>query len=129
MIFQKKNSSTILPTPSTTCFNKKCVNLIMNKSVELEPFKIVQLDFDIILNVPENYLIKIVNHCENPWQILNSYVNYSQVELQLPITSCKKHTLNPGDIICHLLVQPVDAAYNFLKSKYKIFLKFFIHNL
>jgi hypothetical protein len=122
MIFNKKSANTILPTSSTDCFSKNCVNLYMNKNYELSPFKVTEIEFDLIIDVPEGYIIKIINHTNNfPWQILTSYVNYSQNELKLPITSCSNYTLKTGDIVCHLQIQTIEEAYSHFKSKFFIF--------
>jgi hypothetical protein len=129
MIFTKKNNSAIIPTPSTNCYEKRCITLQINKNIDLYPYKVIEIDLDIIANIPEGYILKIINHYNyHPWQVINSviYQNDEEKELRLLITSSSICQLKAGDIVCHAQIQPVEEVFHFLKRKYIYdFLKFF----
>jgi hypothetical protein len=133
MIFYKKNNNAIIPTSSTDCFDKRCNNLYINRNISLQPYKVTEIEFDIVINIPEGYILKIVNHSNNnPWQIITSsiFTNNKPTDLKLLIISSEEHTLHINDIICHLQVQSLQEFHNYLKGNfYKFyFMYFFLFN-
>jgi hypothetical protein len=127
MIFTKKNNSAIIPTPSTNCFEKRCINLHVNKNIDLYPYKVIEIDLDIIANIPEGHILQIINHYNyHPWQVISSVIHQKddeeEKEIRLLITSSSICQLKAGDIVCHAQIQSVEDVFHFLKRKY-------IHNL
>jgi hypothetical protein len=125
MIFTKKNNDAILPTSSTDCFDKRCVSLYVNKTITLHPLHVTEIDFDLMVNIPRGYILRIVNHPNiNPWGVLTTSIynnmDNNEIELKLSVLSSLKHTLKPNDILCHLQLLDVNEFFFVLKCKYKL---------
>jgi hypothetical protein len=123
MIFNKKNNNAIIPSSSTDCFDKRCSSLYINKNISLHPYEVTEIDFDIIVNIPDEFILKIVNHSNNnPWQVITSSIYTNKpTDLKLLIISSKEHTLKVNDMICHLQILPLDEFHNYLKGNYYYF--------
>jgi hypothetical protein len=120
MIFYKKNNNAIIPTASTDCFDKRCSNLYINKNISLHPYKVTEIEFDIFINIPEGYILRIVNHSNNnPWQVITSSIYTNKpTDLKILIISSKEHILQVNDVVCHLQVQSLHEFHNYLKGNF-----------
>jgi hypothetical protein len=128
MIFIKKNSNAILPIPSTDCFDKRCLNLYANKNISLPPLQVTEVDFDLMINIPKGFIVKIVNHQNNnPWIAITSSIynntDHNEIELKISVMSSIEHTLKRNDIVCHFQLLQLEDYFMQKKGKYS-FLKF-----
>jgi hypothetical protein len=126
MIFTKKNNNAILPTSSTDCFDKRCVNLYINKNITLHPLQVTELDFDLLINIPQGFILKVVNHKNNnPWITITSSIynntDDNEIELKISVMSLMEHTFKINDILCHLQLLQLDDFYILSKCKYIIY--------
>jgi dUTPase len=125
MIFTKKNNNAILPTSATDCFDKRCVNLFVNKTITLHPFSVTEIDFDLMINIPKGYILRIVNHSNNnTWGVITTsiynHTDDNEIELKVSVMSSIEHTLKSTDILCHLQLLQLDDFFFILKCKYNI---------
>jgi hypothetical protein len=130
MIYNKKNNSSIIPTPATNCFEKRCVNLHVNKNIELRPFELTEIDLELIVDIPTGHVLRIINHFnKNPWQILTKVIYHTdeKQDLKLYVVSSSFCSLKSGDILCHAQINSIEDLYSSLKSKliiFEVFLNF-----
>lgn len=122
MMFTPKNELTLLPQPSTDCYDKRCFTVFNNTSTQMIPYKIEQINLEILIQLPEGYILKVINHAitRSPWQILGNYFYPDQgtKELLLPVMSPIECVINEGDVLCHIQLIATSEVYNIMLSKY-----------
>jgi hypothetical protein len=133
MIFTKKNSNAILPTPSTDCFDKRCLNLCVNKNITISPLQVTEINFDLMINIPQGFIVKIINHQNNnPWIVITSSIynntDNNEKELKISVMSSIEHTLERNDVVCHFQLLQLDDYFMLIKGKYSFYVKY-IHPL
>jgi hypothetical protein len=119
MCFKKKYDSTLMPSSSTNCFEKKCVNFYVNKVIHLRPYEVAEIDLELLVDCPHGFVCEIINHFNNnPWQVIDRviYQKDEKTSLRVNIISSSFYTLNRGDILCHAQIQSVKEIYDILKS-------------
>jgi hypothetical protein len=87
---------------------------------------VTELDFDLLINIPQGFILKVVNHKNNnPWITITSSIynntDDNEIELKISVMSLMEHTFKINDILCHLQLLQLDDFYILSKCKYIIY--------
>jgi hypothetical protein len=125
MSFTEINNQSVLPAKSKNCpyDDGHCYNLYSSKTVIIEKSCINNIEIDLLVEIPNKYIIQIRNHlCDKPWRVLQKYIYPDEFTKRLTITliTRRRCKIIVGDILCHIKLVAIDEAYKNITGKRKI---------